>query len=77
MVSLSTSRRTEKQELLALHQAINWSIAGILALSSCCEFTYLAPMLFAFSFRYPSLHFAIDDCIVLKLKNLVTVKGLI
>ncbi|KAK6155161.1 hypothetical protein DH2020_009409 [Rehmannia glutinosa] len=29
MVSLSTSRRTEKQELLALHQVINWSIAGV------------------------------------------------
>ncbi|KAL3813766.1 hypothetical protein ACJIZ3_015034 [Penstemon smallii] len=29
MVSLSTSRRTEKQESLALHQVINWSIAGI------------------------------------------------
>ncbi|KAK7855978.1 gpi ethanolamine phosphate transferase 1 [Quercus suber] len=28
MVSLSTSHRTEKQELLALHQLINWSIAG-------------------------------------------------
>ncbi|PIN23567.1 hypothetical protein CDL12_03713 [Handroanthus impetiginosus] len=28
MVSLSTSHRTEKQELLALHQVINWSIAG-------------------------------------------------
>ncbi|KAL3624208.1 hypothetical protein CASFOL_033024 [Castilleja foliolosa] len=29
MVSLSTARRTEKQELLALHQVINWLIAGI------------------------------------------------
>ncbi|CAA0828488.1 Unknown protein [Striga hermonthica] len=29
MVSLSTSRRTEKQELLALHQVINWLIAGL------------------------------------------------
>ncbi|KAH6757386.1 hypothetical protein C2S51_038848 [Perilla frutescens var. frutescens] len=29
MVPLSTSRRTEKQELLALHQVINWSIAGV------------------------------------------------
>ncbi|XP_073018983.1 uncharacterized protein [Primulina eburnea] len=29
MVHLSTSRRTEKQELLALHQLINWSIAGV------------------------------------------------
>ncbi|KAI4351498.1 hypothetical protein L6164_005864 [Bauhinia variegata] len=28
MVYLSTSHRTEKQELLALHQFINWSIAG-------------------------------------------------
>ncbi|XP_057984008.1 GPI ethanolamine phosphate transferase 1 isoform X2 [Malania oleifera] len=28
MVSLSTSHRTQKQELLALHQLINWSIAG-------------------------------------------------
>lgn len=28
MVPLSTSHRTEKQELLALHQIINWSIAG-------------------------------------------------
>ncbi|XP_030954035.1 GPI ethanolamine phosphate transferase 1 isoform X2 [Quercus lobata] len=28
MVSLSTSHRTEKQELLALHQLINWAIAG-------------------------------------------------
>ncbi|XP_058187105.1 GPI ethanolamine phosphate transferase 1 [Rhododendron vialii] len=28
MVPLSTSHRTEKQELLALHQLINWSIAG-------------------------------------------------
>ncbi|XP_042025713.1 GPI ethanolamine phosphate transferase 1-like isoform X2 [Salvia splendens] len=29
MVPLSTYRRTEKQELLVLHQVINWSIAGI------------------------------------------------
>lgn len=29
MVSLSTARRTEKQELIALHQVINWSIAGV------------------------------------------------
>ncbi|KAL8475559.1 hypothetical protein ACS0TY_028277 [Phlomoides rotata] len=29
MVPLSTSHRTEKQELLALHQVINWSIAGV------------------------------------------------
>ncbi|KAL0331996.1 UNVERIFIED_CONTAM: GPI ethanolamine phosphate transferase 1 [Sesamum calycinum] len=29
MVSLSTARRTEKQELPVLHQVINWSIAGI------------------------------------------------
>ncbi|KAG9130148.1 hypothetical protein Leryth_019942 [Lithospermum erythrorhizon] len=29
MVPLSTSRRTEKQELLAIHQLINWSIAGV------------------------------------------------
>ncbi|KAF4376589.1 hypothetical protein F8388_025460 [Cannabis sativa] len=28
MVPLSTSHRTQKQELLALHQFINWSIAG-------------------------------------------------
>ncbi|KAK4603814.1 hypothetical protein RGQ29_012363 [Quercus rubra] len=28
MVSLSTSHRTEKQELLALHQLINWALAG-------------------------------------------------
>ncbi|KAM2858588.1 hypothetical protein COP2_024105 [Malus domestica] len=28
MVSISTSHRTENQELLALHQIINWSIAG-------------------------------------------------
>ncbi|XP_022879422.1 GPI ethanolamine phosphate transferase 1 [Olea europaea var. sylvestris] len=28
MVSLSTSHRTEKQELLVLHQVINWLIAG-------------------------------------------------
>ncbi|KAK7273391.1 hypothetical protein RIF29_14440 [Crotalaria pallida] len=28
MVYLSTSHRTEKQELLALHQLINWSVAG-------------------------------------------------
>ncbi|CAK9161284.1 unnamed protein product [Ilex paraguariensis] len=28
MVSLSTSHRTEKQELLAFHQLINWCIAG-------------------------------------------------
>uniref|UniRef100_A0A5B7AYF0 GPI ethanolamine phosphate transferase 1 n=2 Tax=Davidia involucrata TaxID=16924 RepID=A0A5B7AYF0_DAVIN len=28
MVSLSTSHRMQKQELLALHQLINWSIAG-------------------------------------------------
>ncbi|XP_020538218.1 GPI ethanolamine phosphate transferase 1 isoform X2 [Jatropha curcas] len=28
MVSLSTSHRTEKQELHALHQLINWSLAG-------------------------------------------------
>ncbi|XP_047962307.1 GPI ethanolamine phosphate transferase 1 [Salvia hispanica] len=29
MVPLSTNRRTEKQELLVLHQVINWSIAGV------------------------------------------------
>ncbi|KAL6518861.1 hypothetical protein OROHE_017614 [Orobanche hederae] len=29
MVSLSTSRRTEKQELLPLHQVINWLISGV------------------------------------------------
>lgn len=29
MVSISTSHRTQKQELLALHQITNWSIAGI------------------------------------------------
>ncbi|OVA16257.1 GPI ethanolamine phosphate transferase 1 [Macleaya cordata] len=29
MVWLSTSHRTEKQELLILHQLINWSIAGV------------------------------------------------
>ncbi|XP_051121000.1 GPI ethanolamine phosphate transferase 1 [Andrographis paniculata] len=29
MVSVSTSRRTEKQELIALHQIINWSVAGV------------------------------------------------
>lgn len=29
MVSLSTSHRTEKRELLVLHQVINWLIAGI------------------------------------------------
>ncbi|KAL7140851.1 hypothetical protein ABFS83_08G014900 [Erythranthe nasuta] len=29
MVSVSTSHRAEKQELLALHQLINWSIAGV------------------------------------------------
>ncbi|CAL0321542.1 unnamed protein product [Lupinus luteus] len=29
MVYLSTSHRTEKQELLALHQLVNWSVAGI------------------------------------------------
>lgn len=34
MVPLSTSHRTEKQELLALHQLINWSIAGIHDFSS-------------------------------------------
>ncbi|XP_010272049.1 PREDICTED: GPI ethanolamine phosphate transferase 1 isoform X2 [Nelumbo nucifera] len=28
MVSLSTFHRTQKQELLALHQLINWSVAG-------------------------------------------------
>ncbi|KAF1860089.1 hypothetical protein Lal_00027942 [Lupinus albus] len=28
MVYLSTTHRTEKQELLALHQLVNWSIAG-------------------------------------------------
>ncbi|RVW46602.1 GPI ethanolamine phosphate transferase 1 [Vitis vinifera] len=28
MVSLSTSHRTQKQELLPVHQLINWSIAG-------------------------------------------------
>ncbi|KAM1015199.1 hypothetical protein ACFX1T_044909 [Malus domestica] len=28
MVSISTSHRTEKQELLAVHQIINWSITG-------------------------------------------------
>ncbi|KAK9272092.1 hypothetical protein L1049_002461 [Liquidambar formosana] len=29
MVWLSTSHRTQKQELLAMHQLINWSIAGV------------------------------------------------
>ncbi|XP_057437272.1 GPI ethanolamine phosphate transferase 1 isoform X1 [Lotus japonicus] len=29
MVYLSTSHRTEKQELLALHQLVNWSVAGM------------------------------------------------
>ncbi|KAK8497445.1 hypothetical protein V6N12_016969 [Hibiscus sabdariffa] len=34
MVFLSTSHRTEKQELHTIHQLMNWSIAGILLLSS-------------------------------------------
>ncbi|KAL9275345.1 GPI ethanolamine phosphate transferase 1-like protein [Drosera capensis] len=29
MVPLSTSHRTEKQELLVLHQLINWTVAGV------------------------------------------------
>ena len=46
MVYLSTSHRTQNQELLGLHQLITWSIAGI---------HFVPSSLLPFSFRFWAL----------------------
>lgn len=68
MVPLSTSRRTEKQELLVLHQVINWSIAGT-----------FSPFIYFCNFIHPSFFFILLSIImsVLKFKFLKTRYALI
>jgi hypothetical protein len=47
MVYLSTTHRTENQELHAFHQLINWSVAGIvLTLHSSPFLKFFNPMLY-------------------------------
>ena len=64
MVPLSTSHRTKKQELLALHQFINWSIAGKI---------FTSPLYFTKAYLYDILHsdFAqITGCGLVSMNNL-------
>nr|POF00068.1 gpi ethanolamine phosphate transferase 1 [Quercus suber] len=58
MVSLSTSHRTEKQELLALHQLINWAIAANGLLSRLTSiFLGFAPPFLLLSIGYEAVFY--------------------
>ncbi|KAL2240488.1 UNVERIFIED_CONTAM: GPI ethanolamine phosphate transferase 1 [Sesamum indicum] len=58
MVSLSTARRTEKQELPVLHQVINWSIAATGILSRLTSiFLGFAPAFLLLSIGYEAVFY--------------------